>query len=74
MIDGNVMLLLKSPVVWLLLMLVAALMVVGQMDYEDAVLAERHYCDMVERFEKSGGEYGYPPYNPDIDCSNSNAN
>jgi len=66
---SNAISLLKSPLAWLLLLLVSALMMVGQMDYEDAVLAERHYCDMLERFEKSGGEYGYPPYDPAINCN-----
>lgn len=35
---------------------------IGSMDMQDESAAERHYCDMVEIFDKSGGEYGWPPY------------
>jgi hypothetical protein len=35
---------------------------VGSMDYEDAVNAERHYCNMV-------AEGLWPAYRDDIDCS-----
>lgn len=68
MIGGNVMLSLKSPVAWLLLMLVAALMMVGQMDYEDEIKSETRYCGMVEMFEESKGDLGWPPYDPSIQC------
>lgn len=41
---------------------VALFGLVGQMDYEDAVNQEAHYCDMVEAGH-------WPAYRDDIDCS-----
>ncbi|QZI87786.1 hypothetical protein PODOV008v2_p0022 [Vibrio phage 44E38.1] len=41
---------------------VALFGLVGQMDYEDAVKQEAHYCDMVE----AGN---WPAYRDDIFCS-----
>lgn len=41
---------------------VALFCIVGQMDYEDAVNQEAHYCDMVE----AGN---WPAYRDDIVCS-----
>lgn len=41
---------------------VALFGLVGQMDYEDAVSTENHYCDMVE----AGN---WPAYRDDIVCS-----
>ena len=41
---------------------VALFGLVGQMDYEDAVTQEAHYCDMVEAGK-------WPAYRDDIVCS-----
>lgn len=41
---------------------VALFGLVGQLDYEDAVNAENHYCDMVEAGK-------WPAYRDDIVCS-----
>ena len=49
----------KAIGVWLLLL--AAFAIVNQMDYEDAIEQEQHYCDMVR-------EGRWPAYNQDIDC------
>ena len=49
----------KTIGVWLLLL--AAFLIVNQMDYEDAILEEQHYCDMVR-------EGHWPAYKPEIDC------
>jgi len=35
---------------------------VGSMDRADAEAERSHYCEMVEAWEQSGGEYGWPPY------------
>ena len=35
--------------------------IVGQMDYEDAIKEEQHYCDMVR-------EGHWPKYKTDVDC------
>lgn len=43
------------------LFVIVAFGIVGQMDYEDAIEQERHYCDMVR-------EGRWPAYNQDIDC------
>ncbi len=47
------------------LFVIVAFGIVGQMDYEDAVEQERHYCDMVR-------EGRWPAYNQDIDCKRIN--
>ena len=43
------------------LFVIVAFCIVGQMDYEDAIEQERHYCDMVR-------EGHWPAYKPEIDC------
>lgn len=43
------------------LFVIVAFGIVGQMDYEDAIEQERHYCDMVR-------DGHWPHYNKDIDC------
>jgi len=43
------------------LFLIMAFGIVGQMDYEDAIKEEQHYCDMVR-------DGHWPHYNKDIDC------
>ena len=32
-------------------------------DYKDAVQAQSLYCEMVQAWKQSGGEYGWPPFN-----------
>jgi hypothetical protein len=49
----------KTIAVWLALL--AAFLIVNQMDYEDAIKEEQHYCDMVR-------EGHWPAYKPEIDC------
>lgn len=39
--------LLRRPAFWYLLLVLAAMGWVGDMDYEDAVLQQNHYCKMV---------------------------
>lgn len=34
----------------------------GQSDYEDALLEEQFYCEMVTEHEMSNGEHGWPDY------------
>jgi hypothetical protein len=46
---------------YIIAILMAALGIVGAIDYEDAVREEQHYCDMV----KSGA---WPAYKPEVDC------
>ncbi len=49
----------KTVSIWLALL--GAFAFVNQMDYDDAIKAEQHYCDMVR-------EGHWPHYNKDIDC------
>jgi len=32
-------------------------------DYNDAVEAQSHYCQMVQAWHDSRGEFGWPPFN-----------
>lgn len=43
------------------LLLIVAFGIVGQMDYEDAIEQDKHYCDMVR-------EGHWPNFKPEIDC------
>jgi hypothetical protein len=43
------------------LLLIVAFGIVGQMDYEDAIEQDQHYCDMVR-------EGHWPNFKPEIDC------
>lgn len=36
---------------------------VGQADYEDALVQERAYCEQVDLFKQTNGEKGWPDYN-----------
>ena len=48
--------------IWVgVLSLLLVLGVVGRGDYDDAVAAERHYCEMVK------GKV-WPAYNPNVNC------
>jgi hypothetical protein len=51
-----------SPVFWILILLVLGLGWVGKMDLEDAIQADRHYCDMVQKYQASNGVIGWPDY------------
>lgn len=44
-----------------LLALLALVATLGEMDYQDAKLAERHYCEQVARG-------AWPAYRPEITC------
>jgi hypothetical protein len=43
-------------------LLLVAMGIVGQMDYEDAIAQDEHYCDMVR-------EGSWPNFKPEIDCA-----
>mgnify|MGYP006207382395 FL=1 len=47
------------------LFVIVAFGIVNQMDYEDAIAEEQHYCDMVR-------EGHWPAYKPEIDCKRIN--
>ena len=37
--------------------------VLSSIDYNDAVEAQSHYCEMVAAWHDSKGQYGWPPFN-----------
>ena len=43
--------------------IIAAIMVVGSMDYEDAKRQESDYCASVRAWDDTVGKYGHPDYN-----------
>lgn len=47
--------------VGIILLMILAFGIVGQMDYEDAIEQDKHYCDMVR-------EGHWPNFKPEIDC------
>ena len=52
--------------------MIAALLIVGNMDREDAQEQESLYCEMVAIWESDSrpvqDRAGWPPYNQDINC------
>jgi len=36
--------------------------VIGNMEAEDRETARQHYCEMLEIWEETDGQYGWPPY------------
>lgn len=44
------------------LILFTVVVIVGRMDVQDEEAAQSHYCEMVDIWDRSGGEYGWPPY------------
>lgn len=43
---------------------------VGNLDYEDAVTEERHYCASVKLFNDSNGQRGHPNFK-ELNCNES---
>ena len=41
----------------------ASVILLSNEDYKDAVEAQSHYCEMVQAWKQSGGQYGWPPFN-----------
>jgi len=46
----------------------AMLSIVGNMNAEDKRQERERYCQMLELWNETGGEYGWPPYKGD--CEN----
>lgn len=40
----------------------AVMVLIGNMEAEDAKAEREHYCKMLDIYEKTDGEYGWPPY------------
>jgi hypothetical protein len=43
------------------------LSIVGNMEAEDKKAERQHYCEMLDIWNETGGEYGWPPYKGDCD-------
>ena len=56
------------------LLMIAALGIAGTRDYEDAGREFQHYCAMIDIYEQSDGEYGWPDYkNQQEECDAQDA-
>ena len=44
-------------------------------EYDDEIENEmRHYCSMISIYKETGGEYGWPPFKPEIQCKKPRGN
>lgn len=44
-----------------------AVSIISYTDYSELEMQHQHYCEMVQIFKSSGGEYGWPPYKGECD-------
>ena len=51
-----------------LLVLVIAMGIVGQSDFEEAERQEAEYCEMVKLWKQTKGQAGWPAYNGEKMC------
>ena len=51
-----------------LLILTIVLGIVGRIDQTEVISQHEEYCYMVEMYEQSGGENGWPPYKGEGVC------
>lgn len=65
--------LIRNPVVWFGLLFFLAFGWVGEIDFEDAIQADAHYCKMVRLYKESDGTVGWPDYEQryERDCLDS---
>ena len=56
---------------WLAFFFLAGLIWLGNGAYEDEKIAAESYCSMVSTFEETRGEYGWPPFRPEIKCKST---
>jgi len=56
-----------AAAVLVLAMFFALVLFVSNEDYKDAVQAQSLYCEMVQAWHSSGGEYGWPPFEGECD-------
>ena len=69
MSKGPRILLLKSDIIRLtvfativITIYVVAVYFTPKTEYSELEMQHQHYCEMVQIFKSSGGEYGWPPY------------
>ena len=51
-----------TAAVLVLSMFFALVLFLGNEDFKDAQQAQSLYCEMVEAWHSSGGEFGWPPF------------
>jgi hypothetical protein len=56
-------------IITVLFALVATLGLAGKADVQEAEAHGSEYCEMVELYESSNGELGWPAYDPNIHCN-----
>tara|TARA_R110002126_G_scaffold57693_1_gene152849 strand:- start:201 stop:401 length:201 start_codon:yes stop_codon:yes gene_type:complete len=56
---------------WVAFFFLAGLIWIGNGAYEDEKIAAESYCSMVSTFEETRGEYGWPPFRPEIKCKST---
>lgn len=53
---------------FVLVALIAILLISGKMDRADEQNDQSLYCEMVETFTSTGGQYGWPAYKEGVQC------
>ena len=56
-----------AAAVMALAMFFALVLFVSNEDFKDAQQARSLYCEMVDAWHQSGGEYGWPPFEGECD-------
>lgn len=51
-----------------LFLVLLSLGIAGNADNQEAVRHQSDYCEMTKLYRDTGGDLGWPEYNPDIDC------
>lgn len=55
-------------VILLFILVLIAMGIAGEMDFEDEQLQQENYCEMVKLYKQSNGQKGWPAYNGEAVC------
>ena len=58
----------RYQVILAVIVLVIAMGIVGQSDFEEAERQQAEYCEMVKLFKQTKGQSGWPAYNGEGMC------
>ena len=58
----------RYQVILLFILILVAMGIAGQMDFEDEQLQQENYCEMVKLWKESHGQKGWPAYNGEAVC------
>jgi len=58
----------RYQVIILFIIILVALGIAGEMDFEDEQLAQDNYCEMVKLYKQTNGQQGWPAYNGEAAC------